>query len=352
MRWVPRRFFWRLGLSDGYQIEQSTFAWNLMKVLRHERIDILHVQDAGVARHIQRARRMGLVKTRTILAHGTEESFEFLQKIEYLQHLAPWHLEEARAAGVWKPTWTAIPNFIDTEVFRPKVQMTGYGQSSVASADCPVIGSLRAELGIPAEAVVVLCAAAIKRHHKRVDYVVREFAALRGRRPELPVWLVVAGGWEKDTDELIASGRELLGDRVRFLVRFPRERMPHLYRAADLFTLGSLKEMMPIALLEATASGLPCVVNRHPVMEWMIGPGGAAIDIAADGALAREIERLAADCAGRTELGRLAREHCVANFGKAAVVNRILEYYGQVSQGPMSTQGAKLCAGEPRGSNG
>ena len=59
----------------------------------------------------------------------------FLRQITYLQHLAPHHLEEARDAGVWRPTWTAIPNFIDTDLFRP-------GRWD----------ALRADLGIPPEA--------------------------------------------------------------------------------------------------------------------------------------------------------------------------------------------------------
>lgn len=339
VRWMPRRFFWRLGLTDGYSIEQATFAWNLIKVLRQERIDILHVQDPMVAWKTQRAARLGIVRTKTILAHGTDEPLEFLQRINYLQHGAPWHLEEARAVGVWKDTWTALPNFVDAEKFRGG-RGSGLGShgectglNSGGAAECEGIGeweNIRSELGIASEAVVVLSAAAIKRRHKRVDYVVREMAAIVARRPELPVYLVVAGGWEKETDEVIAEGQRLLGERVRFLVRFPRERMPALYRMADVFTLGSLKEMMPNALLEATASGLPCVVNRHPVMEWMIGPGGRAIAMDRTGELAATLERLACDIAERIRLGQLAREHCVKNFGKDAVVDRILEYYRQV----------------------
>src|SRR6202158_2240630 len=147
--WLPRRLSWRLGLGSGYGIEQTTFALGLLRHLRRERVDILHVQDPQVALLVQRARQFGLVRTKTILAHGTEEPASFLNKIMYLQHLAPWHLEECRAAAVWKPPWTAIPNFIDTETFRP-------GPSH----------DLRTELKIPAGAKVVLTAAAIKRSHK------------------------------------------------------------------------------------------------------------------------------------------------------------------------------------------
>jgi glycosyltransferase involved in cell wall biosynthesis len=103
--------------------------------------------------------------------------------------------------------------------------------------------------------------------------------------------------------------------------------MPDLYRTADVFVLCSLKEMMPIALLEATASGLPCLVNRHPVVEWMVGPGGRAIDMAAPGALAAELADLVDHPGKRRTLGRHARSHCEQNFSRDKVVSQIMEYY-------------------------
>ena len=103
--------------------------------------------------------------------------------------------------------------------------------------------------------------------------------------------------------------------------------MAELYRAADIFTLGSLKEMMPIALLEATASGLPCVVHRHPVMQWMIGPGGHAADLSCPGGWAATVVPLLRDRQRRVELGQLARAHCLQHFSRDQVVDRILSYY-------------------------
>jgi 1,2-diacylglycerol 3-alpha-glucosyltransferase len=308
LRWLPRPLGWRIGLGSGYGVEQTTFALRLIDYLRRHQVDLLHVQDPQVALIVQRAHRLGLAPTRTILAHGTEEPPAFLRKITYLQHLAPWHLEQSRAAGAWKETWTGIPNFIDTQLFHP------------GRAD-----ALRAELGIPADALVLLSVAAIKRSHKRIDYLLEEFSRLRQ-----PAYLIVAGGWESQTDALIEEGKGLLGDRVRFLVRFPRRRIPDLYRAADAFTLCSLKEMMPIALLEAIATGLPCIINRHPVLEWMAGPGGEAIDMAQPGALASAVESLFADHPGRQLLAAAGRQHCQANFAVEPVVDQICNYYGSV----------------------
>src|SRR5262249_46649471 len=100
LEWLPSRGAGRLGLGTRHQVEQTTFAMGLIRRLRRDRTDILHVQDPLVARLVQRARRVGLVRTATILAHGTEESLEFLNRIHFLQHLAPWHLEQARELGV------------------------------------------------------------------------------------------------------------------------------------------------------------------------------------------------------------------------------------------------------------
>jgi glycosyltransferase involved in cell wall biosynthesis len=302
---LPRRLTWRVGLGSAYGLEQSSFALCLVDYLRRRQADILHVQDPQVALIAQYAHRLGLIPTRTILAHGTEEPPAFLRKITYLQHLAPWHLQAARHAGAWKPTWTAIPNFIDTATFHP------------GRAD-----DLRAELGIPADARVVLSVAAIKRKHKRIDYLLSEFAKIRQ-----PSYLIIAGGCEAETESLVQEGRQLLGDRVRFLVGFPRQRMAELYRAADLFVLGSLFEMMPIALLEATASGLPCLVNRHPIFQWISGPGAQAIEMEAPGALAQAI-----DCIDVHAMAEGGRRHCERHFSTDRVVDEVFRYYGFVLQ--------------------
>jgi glycosyltransferase involved in cell wall biosynthesis len=297
-------------LGSAGDVEQNSFAISLVGYLCRKRVDILHVQDALVADVVRKARWLGLVRTCTILGLGSKEPREFQQKFAYLHQLAPWYLEEARLAGAWRPTWTAIPNFVNTEIYHPGAA-----------------GELRAELNIPPDARVILCAAAIKRDHKRVDYLLQEFASLRRYHPELPVWLVVAGACEPGTDELVAWGERLLGDRVRFLVQFPRQRMAELYQLADIFVLCSLREMFGIVLLEATASGLPCVVHDHPVLKWVVGPGGQAIDMTAPGALAAALRRHLEDPGLPDTLAHKARQYCVQNFSTQRVVDQILEYY-------------------------
>jgi predicted component of type VI protein secretion system len=88
---------------------------------------------------------------------------------------------------------------------------------------------------------------------------------------------------------------------------------------------------------------LPCIVNRHPVMEWMIGQGGRAIDMSERNALAACLAELLHDNAKRQSLHRAARRHCLEHFAKAPVLDRILQYYGQVLGRKKSVAEALSC---------
>src|SRR5262249_39789493 len=156
--------------------------------------------------------------------------------------------------GKQHPEVFCVPNSINLDIF--------------SASDRAVA---RQRINLPADALIVLCAAAIGRYHKRIDYLIREFAAfVEGYAGA--AFLVIAGGRQPDTDALIALGRELLGERVLFLVDLPRNQMPQLYSAVDLFVLPSLFETFGIVLLEAMATGLPIICNDTPTFRYVVGP--------------------------------------------------------------------------------
>ncbi len=312
-RWLPHALGWRLGLGSGYGLEQTTFAFNLIRLLRQQPVDILHVQDPQLALLMQRARHMRLCSARTILGHVTEEPTSLLRRVEYLQHVAPWHQAEALVHGAERPASTMIPNFIDMRQFT-----SGDGSA------------MRMELAIPPEATVLLVASAIKKAHKRVDYLIDEVAQLLELQPDLPLVLVIAGGREHDTAELVQYGTQRLGDRVRFLVQFPRNRMPELYRMAELLIHGSLFEMFGTVLLEAMASRVPCIVHHHPVMSWVVGPGGMALDLSQRGALTGALRSVLNDPRAIASMQHAARQQVCQKFSHDVVVAQFLQYYQRV----------------------
>jgi glycosyltransferase involved in cell wall biosynthesis len=182
---------------------------------------------------------------------------------------------------------------------------------------------------LPADALIVLCCAAIRRFHKRIDYLIREFAAFAEGYAGA-AFLVIAGARESDTDALIDLGRELLGERVLFLVNVPRTEMPQLYRAADLFVLSSLFETFGMVLVEAMATGLPVICYDMPTFRHVVGPAGLFADISRENGLARALLAMGQPEV-RESLAQAARAHVEANFSERVVVDQLLEMYNRVA---------------------
>jgi glycosyltransferase involved in cell wall biosynthesis len=63
------------------------------------------------------------------------------------------------------------------------------------------------------------------------------------------------------------------------MVSVPFEKMPEIYRMADVFTLPSASsESFGNVLVEAMASGLPVVATDDPVRREIVGEAGIFID--------------------------------------------------------------------------
>ncbi|HLZ65318.1 MAG TPA: glycosyltransferase [Aliidongia sp.] len=129
---------------------------------------------------------------------------------------------------------TVIWNGIDTGRFAPGDQQAA-----------------RLALGLPIDRPVVGTAARLE-PVKGVDRLIEAFARLDG-----PAALAIAGSGS-ELANLKAQATALgLGGKVHFLGRV--DEMPRFYQALDVFCLASRHEGLPLALLEAQASGVRAV---------------------------------------------------------------------------------------------
>jgi glycosyltransferase involved in cell wall biosynthesis len=297
-------------------VEQSTFALSLWLNIRHD-YDILHVQDPWLALVLDRLHGVGLSRPKVILGHGTEEEPWFLRKLSNLQHLTPLYDEEWQK---YRPTGQfsiGIPNFIDTNRFCP-------GDKQRA----------RLEWNIPSEALVVLSVAALNKSYKRCDYVIHEFADFHRTCPR--AILILAGARDSETDEVTALAASIGQNAVRVFTSLERDRVPSLYQAADVFVLGSLWEMMPIAVLEALASGLPVVCNNTPTLQWMVGEAGYPTNLRVPAALCDKLQLFnCGEARNPRESG--SRERVMELFSERKVVSQILRMYEAVNAAPRSS---------------
>jgi glycosyltransferase involved in cell wall biosynthesis len=110
-----------------------------------------------------------------------------------------------------------------------------------------------------------------------------------------------------------------------------RRDVPDLLPAFDVFALSSRFEGLPIALLEAMASGVACVATTVGGVTEVLTDGGDGLLVGPGdpSALAAAIVALLGDPDRRDELGRVAI-HRAAQFELTAAVRRIERVYAEV----------------------
>ena len=159
------------------------------------------------------------------------------------------------AAGLPSDRISPAPNGVDTERFRP------------ATSDERV--ALRTALGLPLARPLILFVGIMSRD-KQPHLLYDAWLRLQ-RDSALASTLVLVGAtsprqFEADAD-LVAEIRRRadeagFSDRVIFVP--PNNQIHDYFRAADVYAMPSIREGLPVALLEAMACGLPCVASRLP----------------------------------------------------------------------------------------
>jgi glycosyltransferase involved in cell wall biosynthesis len=180
---------------------------------------------------------------------------------------------------------------------------------------------IRAELNTPEESIVILAVSRLVWHK---GYP--ELAAAMQSLPDAALWVVgerLSSDRGPDMAALLRSAG--LGDRLRLLGY--REDIPALMAAADIFTLPSRFEGLPMSVIEAMLTGLPVVATsiRGPAEQVVPGSTGLLVPPGDATALATALLRLATDGPLRTRMGHAARARALERYDEAKVIRRTLE---------------------------
>jgi glycosyltransferase involved in cell wall biosynthesis len=152
-------------------------------------------------------------------------------------------------------------------------------------------------------------------------------ALLRAAEPGARLVLIGLGPLEAELRER-AARPDLAGSVV---FTGSRGDVPELLPAFDLFVLGSRQEGLPVALMEAMATGLGVVVTRVGGMPEIVTDGveGRVVPPGDPGALAAALAQAAADPARRRAWGKAARLRA-ETFDVAGAQRRIEDVYREV----------------------
>jgi glycosyltransferase involved in cell wall biosynthesis len=202
----------------------------------------------------------------------------------------------ARREGTPRSKLVRIPNGIETEKFRsPARDRT----------------SVMAEFGWEAADPLVISVGRLA-PEKNYGALVRAIALIGHRFPQARCLLVGSGPCR---DEILAEVNSLgLAGRVK--LTGPRSDVPDLLGAADVFVLASLKEGLPVSLLEAMAAAKAVVVTSVGGMPEVIADGGNGLVVPSgdEDALADAIDRLLRDGGLRKVFGAALKDKAEKEF--------------------------------------
>ncbi|MBB1501275.1 glycosyltransferase [Propioniciclava sp. MC1683] len=186
---------------------------------------------------------------------------------------------------------------------------------------------LRAELGVADDEVLSLTVANLR---KNKDYPNLLRAARRAVDAE-PRLRFAAVGQGPLADKVAALHAELgLGDSFQLLGY--RRDVHELMAAADLFTLGSAHEGLPVAVMEAFAAGLPVVATTVGGLPHQVRQGeeGLLVPPGDDAALADALVEVARDDALRARMAAVAKERA-SDYDIRTAVTQQERVYAEVA---------------------
>lgn len=205
--------------------------------------------DCMSAEPLAAAARHGAV-VRVAHSHSSRQDRDFKYPLKMIcKSFIRFFATDLFACGEEAGKWMFGTN--DFKVVKNCIDVDAY------SYDPVVRRSVRQELGLVDDAPVVGHVGrfdAVKNH----AFILDTFASLHGRRHDAVLLLVGDGPLrseiEKKTDELD------IRDSVIFLG--VRSDVSRLMQAMDCFVMPSLYEGLPMVLVEAQASGLPCLISN------------------------------------------------------------------------------------------
>ncbi|MEZ5504168.1 MAG: glycosyltransferase family 4 protein [Halioglobus sp.] len=220
-----------------------------------------------------------------------------------------------------------IPNGVNLERFHPARP----GREQALRED------LRNRLGIPAGHRVIAVVGAIM-PRKGPDFVLRAWRQVLPRFPDTHVLFV---GPRADTHDpkLATFGAEIAelvatsGAREQVHFAGIVDDVDTYLRAADLFILASNREGTPNSVLEAMATGLPCLVTPYLGISAGIGQAGEhyqLVDRHPD-AIAAALAELLASEAHRKEFGDRGQRYVVANLDQQRSLDRYAALYEELA---------------------
>jgi glycosyltransferase involved in cell wall biosynthesis len=295
----------------------------LVALMRAEKPDLVHAHMPISGFLARVAARVAGVPRVAYTCHG----FLFNQDGSWLRRAAGLAMEllAGRLTDVFLTVSAAeAADARRLHIFRDAVAVGNGRDPALFRPDPTARARVRRELGADAERTVIVAVSRLVR-----DKGYPELLAAMRDVPTAELWVVgerLASDRGEDMAALFAASD--LGARLRLLGY--RHDVAAVLAAADIFTLPSYFEALPMSVIEAMLTGLPVVATniRGPREQVVDGVTGLLVPVRQSAPLAAALDRLARDAALRAAMGAAGRARALDLYDEAKVLARTLDLLG------------------------
>lgn len=191
----------------------------------------------------------------------------------------------------------------------------------------PTRQKIRDKFGIPEDKIILMSVGELTKRKNHI-VVIEALACLK----EYDILYVICG--DGPLKAQLRAKAEELGVRDRLKLLGFRKDIAELHRAADIFVFPSLQEGLPVAVMEAMASGLPLVASKIRGNEDLISnnQGGYLIKPRDSEQIAKAIERMILNPKKREKMEKHNFE-IIKNYGQKTVLQKMNEFFDEIVGG-------------------
>ena len=324
----------RLDIGTGKRHKELRLWWNLLLYVlaRRKDFDIFHSHGAYYSNSII-GPLSKLVGWKSLIKasladndlHGLKRSipgmihYAFLRMIDSYVAISHDLGSEFQMSGLPADRIAYLPNGVDAERF------------------CPVTieekTDLRRALGLPENHKIALTAGVFD-ERKNIGWLMEEW--IRTDAFGTGVYLVAVGPQSREDKEgtFLNYLKQLASEHREILcLRDYTDDISQYYQASDFFILPSLSEGMPNVILEAMASGLPCIATRVSGVQELVRDGetGYAFGIKDGVGLQEAVKNILENLDGI--IGRQARELVEKKYSLTALAEQYEGLYRRLAGG-------------------
>ena len=169
-----------------------------------------------------------------------------------------------------------------------------------------------------------------RKRHKNLELLIKAFTLVKDK---IPHYLVIAGGKEKERDEVdILVEKFNIQEKVIQFIKPPDEVIINLYKFADLFIFPSLFEGFGLPPLEAVSLGCPAILSNIPILRETFGEAGFYFNPYNEDDLANAIIKVISDGKLKAELLKKQKER-LKMFDKNKIVEQYISLFESAIRG-------------------